>query len=104
MTNIEKDNKTALSMLKISFLDQMPFKGSHKGMRYILKKEEVVKDNTDNQTENKNNKEYVLRVYTYKDLYNFENSKDIVSKDFVYDKDGINQALIYLDEKVKDYN
>lgn len=103
MTNIEKENKIALSMLKISFLDHMPFKGSHKGMRYILKKEEKVKDSTE-QASTETKKEYVLRVYTYKDLYNFENSKNIITKDFNYDKDGIEQALIYLDGKVKDYN
>ena len=95
MTNIEKDNKIALSMLKISFLDKIAFKGSYKGMRYIIKKEK--------NTDEVDNKDFILRVYTYKDLYNFENSKDITTKDFSYDKDGINQALIYLDEKVKDY-
>ena len=95
MTNIEKDNKIALSMLKISFLDKIAFKGSYKGMRYIIKKEK--------NTDEVDNKDFILRVYTYKDLYNFENSKDITTKDFSYDKDGINQAIIYLDEKVKDY-
>ena len=89
MTNIEKDNKIPLSMLKISFLDKSPFKGSYKGMRYIIKKD--------------TNKP-VLTVYTYKDLYNFENSEDIKEAEFSYDKDGIQKALEYLDEKVKEYN
>lgn len=91
MTNIEKDNKIALSMLKISYLDKLPFKGSYKGMRYILKKEQ-------------NENIAILKVYTYKDLYNFENSQDILEKEFSYDKDGIIKALEYLDEKVKDYD
>lgn len=94
MTNIEKENSIALSMLKMSFLNKSAFKGSHKGMRYIIKKEEI-KDGDDNKN--------VLRVHTYKDLYNFENSKDITTKDFEYSESGIKEALLYLDEKVKDY-
>lgn len=94
MTNIEKENSIALSMLKMSFLNKSAFKGSHKGMRYIIKKEEI-KDGDDNKN--------VLRVHTYKDLYNFENSKDITTKDFEYSEAGIKEALEYLDEKVKDY-
>lgn len=92
MTNIERDNKTPLSMLKISFLDKIEFKGSYKGMRYILKKVE------------KEDGQFVLKVYTYKDLFNFENSEDIKETEFSYDNEGIKKALEYLDEKVKDYN
>ena len=91
-------------MLKISFLDKSPFKGSYKGMRYILKK--VFKDSGENAYGLKNIDDKVcnLKVYTYKDLYNFENSKDIKEAEFGYDKDGIQKALEYLDEKVKEYN
>ena len=104
MTNIEKDNKIPLSMLKISFLNELPFKGSYKGMRYILKK--ILKDGGEKAYGLKNidDKDCILKVYTYKDLYNFENSEDINEAEFSYDKDGINKALEYLDEKVKDYN
>ena len=100
MTNIERDNKIPLSMLKLSFLDKIAFKGSYKGMRYILQKEEKIDDKNENNKE----KEYILKVYTYKDLYNFENTKDKTEAIFSYDKDGINKALEYLDEKVKEYN
>lgn len=96
MTDIEESNKIALSMLKISFLDKISFKGSHKGMRYILKKEQI--------DINESDKKVVLKVYTYKDLYNFENSTDIIETSFEYSKAGIEEALKYLDEKVKDYN
>ena len=147
MTNIEKDNKIPLSMLKISFLDKSPFKGSYKGMRYIIKKDiQNVEANDLNVGANDSNvmvndqndvganacgtlnvgavidcpnssgeahepassrgevHEPVLKVYTYKDLYNFENSEDIKEAEFSYDKDGIQKALEYLDEKVKEYN
>lgn len=88
--SIKEDLKIPLTMLSISFLDKLPYKGSYKGMRFIFEK-------------NKNDSgENILKLYTWKDLYNFENTKkeDMEEKCFTYDKTGIEEGINYLDSKL----
>ena len=92
MSRLIDNNRIPLSMLKISFLEKSPFKGSSLGMRYIIKKE-IVDDKK------------ILKVYTYKDLYNFENTnkEDIKEKIFDFSKEGIENIISYLDEINEEY-
>lgn len=92
MSRLLENNRIPLSMLKLSFLSKLPFKGSSLGMRYIIKKETV---------DDKN----VLKVYTYKDLYNFENTnkEDIKEKTFDFSNEGIQDVISYLDEINDEY-
>lgn len=84
--SMREDLKIALSMLQISYLDQLPFKGSYNGKRFMFKK-----DSDDNK---------VLKVYLWKDLYNFENTKeeDIIVKSFEYSKEGIDEGITFVEE------
>ena len=76
-------------MLSIKFLDELPFKGSYNGKRFLFKKNE-----TEGKTE--------LKVFVWKDLYNFENTKeeDMIIKTFDYSKDGIDKGLDFVEETV----
>ena len=59
LTNMgmREDLKIPLTMLSISFLNKLPFKGSYGGKRFMFKKTDEV-----------------LKVYVWKDLYSFENT------------------------------
>ncbi len=87
MYDIESENIIPFSMLRISFLELSEFSGSSKGMRYIIKKE-IIDDKK------------ILMVYTYKDKFNFKNTKDeeIIKKSFDFSKDGIEDIKKYLTE------
>ena len=93
MYDIESENIIPFSMLRISFLELSEFSGSSKGMRYIIKKE-IVDDKK------------VLMVYTYKDKFNFKNTKDeeIIKKSFDFSKDGIEDIKKYLTEIRDEYS
>lgn len=81
--------KIPLTMLSISFLDKLPYKGSYKGKRFLFEK-----NKSDGDTVVK------LKVYVWKDLYNFENTSpdEMVSKEFEYSKDGIDQGITFVEE------
>ena len=93
MYDIESENIIPFSMLRISFLELSEFSGSSKGMRYIIKKE-IVDDKK------------ILMVYTYKDKFNFKNTKDeeIIKKSFDFSKDGIEDIKKYLTEIRDEYS
>lgn len=78
-------------MLSISFLNKLPFKGSYNGKRFLFKKVE--------EKENELNK-YMLKVYIWKDLYNFENTKeeDMIIRKFPYTKEGIDDGIDFIEE------
>ena len=93
MYDIESENIIPFSMLRISFLELSEFSGSSKGMRYIIKKE-IIDDKK------------ILMVYTYKDKFNFKNTKDeeIIKKSFDFSKDGIEDIKKYLTEIRDEYS
>lgn len=80
---IKKDMPIPLSMLSISFLEKLPYKGSYKGKRFMFKKH-IDK----------------LNVYVWEDRFNFENTKDdmISTKEFNFTKEGIEEGLKYVSE------
>lgn len=80
---MREDLKIPLTMLSISFLNKLPYKGSYNGKRFMFKKEEDK-----------------LNVYVWKDLFSFENTdkSEITVKEFTYDKDGIEKGIDYIEE------
>ena len=89
--SIREDLKIPLTMLSLSFLEKLPYKGSYKGKRFLFEK--VLNENG----------ETILRLYIWNDLYNFENTKkeDMLIKDFVFDNDGIKSGIDFLDFNIK---
>ena len=77
-----------LTMLSISFLEKMPYKGSYNGKRFLFEKAKV--ENSDKN---------ILNVYVWKDVYNFEKTddKDKVKKEFEYSKDGIEKGIDFVE-------
>lgn len=69
-------------MLSISFLDKLPYKGSYNGKRFMFEKTDAG-----------------LKVYVWKDLYSFENTKpeDMTIKEFEYSKDGIEKGIDFVE-------
>ena len=84
---MREDIRIPLTMLSISFLNEMPFKGSYKGKRFMFEKQ-VADDNKEK-----------LVVYLWKDLFNFENTKkeEMIIREFEYTKDGIEQGLEFVE-------
>lgn len=74
-------------MLSLSFLDKLPFLGSYNGIRFRFEK--VKNDNSS----------IALKVYVWKDLYNFESTdkKTMNIKEFEYSKDGIEEGLKFVE-------
>lgn len=90
---MREDLKIPLTMLSISFLNMLPFKGSYNGKRFLFKKNIV---ESDNKSENvKPN----LKLYVWKDLYSFENTdeKEMIIKEFDYTKEGIEQGIDFVE-------
>lgn len=85
--NIRDENIIPFTMLKINVLNKTQFSGSSHGMRYIIKKEIE-------------NEKPLLKVYTYKDILNFNNTdkKDIKTMSFDFSDEGIEKAIDYLNE------
>ena len=84
---IREDLKIPLTMLSIKFLDELPYKGSYNGKRFLFKK-----NVSDDKSE--------LKVYVWKDLYSFENTneEDMSIRTFDYTKDGISNGLDFVEE------
>lgn len=83
---MREDLKIPLTMLSISYLDKLPFKGSYNGKRFMFIKYT-------------NSEKVRLRVYLWKDLYSFENTdeKEMNVKDFDYTKDGIELGIDFVE-------
>lgn len=80
---MREDLSIPLTMLSLSFLNTgNSYKGSYKGKRFLFKKE----DN-------------ILKVLLWKDLFCLEKTdeKDIITKEFEYSADGINQGINYIE-------
>jgi len=79
---MREDLKIPLTMLSISFLDKLPYKGSYNGKRFMFEKIDAG-----------------LKVYVWKDLYSFENTKpeDMTIKEFEYSKDGIEKGIDFVE-------
>ncbi|MBR1453154.1 MAG: hypothetical protein IJ593_00690 [Lachnospiraceae bacterium] len=77
--------KIPLTMLSISFLEKLPFKGSFDGKRFMFEK-----------TSEANAK---LKLYIWKDLFCFEKTeeKDMIIKEFEYIKSGIEEGLDFIE-------
>ena len=88
---IREDLRIPLTMLSLSFLEKLPYKGSYKGKRFLFEK---------NVSES--NEKY-LKLYIWDDLYNFENTKkeNMLIKEFTFDKDGIESGIDFLDKNIK---
>ena len=84
---MREDLKIPLTMLSISYLDKLPFKGSYNGKRFLFKKDA------------KNENDNILKVYLWKDLYNFENTKEeeMIIKEFEYNKEGIDKGIDFVE-------
>ena len=93
---MREDIRIPLTMLSISFLDKLPYKGSYNGKRFLFEKVKVEK-NEDNEN---SKSDCILKVYLWKDLYNFENTdkKDMIIKEFEYSKDGIEEGINFVEE------
>ena len=83
---IREDLKIPLTMLSINFLNELPYKGSYNGKRFLFEK------NTDDGKD-------ILKVYLWKDLFNFENTKqeDMIIKTFEYSSKGINAGIDFVE-------
>ena len=82
---MREDIRIPLTMLSISFLNELPFKGSYKGKRFMFEK-----------TSEANAK---LKLYIWKDLFCFEKTeeKDMIIKEFEYSKSGIEEGLDFIE-------
>lgn len=92
---MREDIRIPLTMLSISFLDKLPYKGSYNGKRFLFEKVKVEVDDS-----KEGSKGFILKVYLWKDLYNFENTdkKDMIVKEFEYSKDGIEEGINFVEE------
>lgn len=86
---IREDLKIPLTMLSISFLNKLPFKGSYNGKRFMFQKVKNEKDNSD-----------ALKLYVWDDVYNFENTQDSdkVVIDLPFTKEGIEEGIDYIEK------
>ena len=89
--SIREDLRIPLTMLSLSFLEKLPYKGSYKAKRFLFEK---------NVSESG---EKTLKLYIWDDLYNFENTnkEEMLIKDFTFDKDGIESGIDFLDSNIK---
>lgn len=85
---MREDLRIPLTMLSISFLDKIPYKGSYNGKRFLFEK---VKNESDDKD--------ILKVYLWKDIYSFEkaNDEDKIKKEFEYSKDGIEKGIDFVE-------
>lgn len=92
---MREDIRIPLTMLSISFLDKLSYKGSYNGKRFLFEKVKVEVDDS-----KEGSKGFILKVYLWKDLYNFENTdkKDMIIKEFEYSKDGIEEGINFVEE------
>ena len=89
--SIREDLRIPLTMLSLSFLEKLPYKGSYKGKRFLFEKS--VSENGDK----------TLKLYLWDDLYNFENTnkEEMLIKDFTFDKDGIESGIDFIEQNIK---
>lgn len=82
---MKRDMPIPLSMLSISFLQKLPYKGSYKGKRFMLRKRE------------EDAKSY-LEVYVWEDFFNFENTEEenIKNTKVDFSKEGIEEGLEFI--------
>ena len=92
---MREDLEIPLTMLSVSFLNKLPYKGSYNGKRFLFERV----DDGDNSTKDESEKTYKLNVYVWKDLFNFENTdkKDMIMKTFEYSKDGIESGIDFVE-------
>lgn len=109
MSIIRDANPIPLSMLSMSFLNGkngagMDFKGSHEGVRYLFRRM-LKEESKEKKIKECTNEDFLLRVYVYKDLFNFENTKDEdkIYKDFTFSKDGIEEGLTFVESNLKKF-
>ena len=89
--SIREDLRIPLTMLSLSFLEKLPYKGSYKGKRFLFEKS--VSENGDK----------TLKLYLWDDLYNFENTnkEEMLIKDFAFGKDGIESGIDFIEQNIK---
>ena len=99
-----------LSMLSINFMNGHQnsghdFSGSYDGVRYLFKR--VLKEESkDKELKECTNEDFLLRVFVYKDLFNFEKTKDEdkIHEDFPFTKDGIEEGLQFVENNINTFN
>lgn len=82
---MKRDMPIPLSMLSISFLHKLPYKGSYKGKRFMFRKREEDAKN-------------YLDVYVWADFFNFENTEEenIKNTKVDFSKEGIEEGLAFI--------
>lgn len=87
-------------MISIPFLKKSRFTGSYLGMRYLLCKAEKIAEEKP-AGEEKPETETVLQAVIWPEPYNFENTpeKQKHSQDFPFEKEGILEAVAWLNEE-----
>ena len=92
---MREDIRIPLTMLSLSFLNELPFLGSYKGKRFKFEKV-LLKPNADKFDYDSAK----LVVYLWKDLFSFENTdkKDMIIKEYKYNKEAIDEALTFIEE------
>ena len=110
MSLLREKFEIPLSMLSINFMNGKQnaghdFSGSYDGVRYMFKR--VLKEESkDKELKKCTNEDFLLRVFVYKDLFNFEKTKDEdkIHKDFPFTKDGIEEGLQFVENNINTFN
>lgn len=92
---IRDDIRIPLTMLSLSYLDELPFLGSYNGKRFKFEK---VKLNPEAKKHDYESAKLVL--YVWKDLFSFENTdkKDMIIKEYKYCKESIDDGISFVEE------
>lgn len=117
---MKKEEITRLDLLPLSFLNESPFTGSKRGIRFRLEKVDVAKDENacvkvdNNDSDSSRKKEFVtgekgdqstlgavLRCYVWHGKMAFKNTppEQIKAKDVDFSDAGIDDAIRYLNEE-----
>ena len=96
---MREDLRIPLTMLSISFLNKLPYKGSYNGKRFLFEKVEPESATKSDNINVKGSLESILKVYLCKDIYNFENTKDDakIIKEFEFSKEGIEKGIDFVE-------
>ena len=91
---MREDLRIPLTMLSLSYLNELPFLGSYQGKRF--KFEKVLEQDA----KNSDSDSAKLVVYIWKDLFSFENTdkKDMIIKEYKFSKESIDEGLTFVEE------
>lgn len=94
---IREDIRIPLTMLSLSYLDELPFLGSYKGKRFKFEKV-----STKEGSKNHDYDSAKLVLYVWKDLFSFENTdkNEMIIKEFKYCKESIDEGISFIEETI----